>query len=48
MPSVVAPFNVPSVVIIVVFKLKLTDDDHDDSDGGVGCGEHRGVLEDCL
>jgi hypothetical protein len=48
MPNVMAPFNVPSVVIIVVFKLKLTDDDHDDSDGGVGCGQHWGVLEDGL
>jgi len=48
MLSVVAPFNVPTVVMMIVLKLKLTDDDHDDSDGGVGCGEHRGVLEESL
>ncbi len=47
-PSVMAPFNVPTVVIIVVLKLELTDDDQDDSNGGAGCGQHWGVLEDCL
>ncbi len=44
MLSVMVPFNVPTVVL----KLKLTDDDQDDSDGGVGCGEHRGVLEESI
>jgi hypothetical protein len=48
MPSVMAPINVPSVVMMIVLKLKLTDGDQDDSDGGVGCGQHWGVLEDGL